>query len=1093
MVDLHIYLLGDFRLSYGDESLLVIAQSRHQALLTYLLLHRQAPQIRRHLAFLLWPNSSEAQALTNLRKALTHLRQMAPLLAQAIYVDHQVVQWRPPFACTLDVTAFEAQLNQATAAEQAGKTSAALTLWAAAVALYTGPLTPSCYDDWIMAERERLHQLCLGALERLVAGHERQQQVAAAIPYAQQMLRLDPLQETLYLQLMRLQALQGDRASALRTYHTCATVLARELGVEPAPETQAAYARLLNLAQGAKAATRPPSASRLVGRQAEWEKLQRAWWLASTQAAHFVCLWGEAGIGKTHLAEELLSWAGQQGFTVARTRAYAGEGQLAYAPVVEWLRAEAVHTVRPRLAPVWLSEVARLAPEILTDHPAVPAPAPMTERWQRQRLWEALARALLAAAQPMLLVIDDLQWCDTETLEWLRYLLHFAPEARLLVLGTARPEEVDAAHPLQTLCCHLRSVEQLTELELGPLNAEQSAVLAAQVAQQPLADQAQEMLYRATAGNPLFIVEMVRARVQERGEYWRREGVALPHVSTPAAPLPPKMQAVIQSRLAHLSPTTRDLAQVAAVVGQDFTFELILHASGQDEDALARGLDELWQRRIIREQGAAYDFSHDRIRDVAYGEISPIRRRQLHRQIAVALEQLPKTNLDPVSSTLAFHFERADLFEQAVHYYQQAGRVAQQCYAYPEAALYLQRGLTLLRSLPALSQAKEQELNLLITLGAILSEVKGLAAPEVGEIYGQAFTLCQRIGNQGQLYIIQAGLAAYYGNRGEWKVTHKLAKDNLALAQVLHDPTKMQHAHHRLGLVCLSIGMFSQALEHFEQAIRMPTLRRLRSDQDGAGLGISMSCVQAALCLWLLGYPDQAYQRIQEVPTLNQLAQPPTAIAVNLYFSLVLYHLLQDSHTMVQLAEEMIAVATKYNLVLLEADAAVHAGFARACQGEAALGIAQIRQGLAYYRSVEERMYVPYALAYLIEIYAQLGQIGAAQEALNEAISMTEQTGEYFWYAELLRLRGEILLAAGAAACDVEPWYQQARQQARQQQAKSFELRAAMSLARLWQQQKRSAEAYQLLAEVYSWFTEGFDTADLREAKALLAELGRSS
>lgn len=646
-----IYLLGDFRLSLGDETPLTIQQTRHQALLTYLLLHRHAPQARRHLAFLLWPDSSEAQALTNLRKALTHLRQVAPILAQSLYADHQVVQWRPAIACTVDVAEFESKLNQATAAEQAGRSQDALRLWSAAVTHYTGPLTPSCYDDWIIAERERLHQLCLVALERLVAGYERQQEVAAAIGYAQQLLRLDPLQETAYVQLMRLQALLGDRAAALRTYHTCVTLLARELGVEPAPETQAVYARLLNLETSAKTTPRPRSAQELVGRQAEWEQLQRAWRLATSQGAHFFCIWGEAGIGKTRLAEELLKWAGQQGFTVARTRAYAGEGQLAYAPVVEWLRAEPVRSARSRLAPVWLSEVARLAPEILSEQPTVPAPNPMTEPWQRQRLWEALARALLAAPQPMLLVIDDLQWCDMETLEWLRYLLHFAPQERLLIVGTARPEEVAEAHPLQTLCRHLRSSGQLTDLELGPLDDAQSALLATQVAPQPLDAQAQQALYRATAGNPLFLVEMARVGAN-------KERVSLPphQLYTPIA-LPPKVQAVIQSRLAQLSSPARAVAHLAAVVGQDFTFDLLRQASDYHEDDLARGLDELWQRRIIREHGATtYDFSHDRIRDVAYSEISPIRRRQLHRQIAVALEQQFLGNLDTVSSALAFHY-----------------------------------------------------------------------------------------------------------------------------------------------------------------------------------------------------------------------------------------------------------------------------------------------------------------------------------------------------------------------------------------------------------------------------------------------------
>lgn len=1089
MSDLHIYLLGDFRLDTGDGTPVAVSQARQQALLTYLLLHRHTPQARRHLAFLLWPDSSETQALTNLRKTLTHLRQLAPCLAQAIYADHQVLQWRPSFSVTLDVADFETYLTRATAAEQAGDTQQALRLWAAAVERYAGPLTPSGYDDWLIAERERLHQLCLAALERLVASHEQHQELAAASQYARQLLRLDPLQETMYLHLMRLQALQGDRAAALRTYHTCVTILARELEVEPAPELQEAYALLLNLDSRsvAPAASSRHAAHRLIGREIEWAQLQRLWRQASQARAHFVCVWGEAGIGKTHLAEIFLQWAGQQGFTIASTRAYAGEGQLAYAPVIEWLRAEAIQAMRQRLAPVWLSEVARLLPELLSEPSTLSPPNPMTEPWQRQHFWEALAQALLVAAQPMLLVLDDLQWCDAETLDWLRYLLHFAPKARLLIVGTARPEEIEDIHPLQTFCRHLRSSEQLTELELGPLDRVQTAHLALQVAQQVLGEQAQQQLYRATAGNPLFIVEMVRAGVIQE----RDTSMLLP-LYTPTV-LPSKVQAVIQSRLAQLSPTARELARLAAVIGQAFTFELVLQASGQDEEVVVRGLDELWQRRIIHERGAhTYDFSHERIRDVAYTEIRPMRRRQLHRQIAMALEQQMVHRRDVVSGTLAFHYEQAGLLERAVHYYQQAGRIAQERYAYKEASFYLQKGLTLLRSLPSTQQGKAQELDLLLALGDILCEVKGYAASEVGEVYSQALILCQQTGSQLQLCVIQNGLRLYYGNRSDWILAHKLAEDNVALAQELLDLGRVQTAHHGLGMVYLLIGMFVQALDQFEQSGKMPTLTPLPHHPNAIkGLDL-VSFVQSALCLWLLGYPAQALQRVQTVLTVNQSDLYPPVLPINHYFSFVIYYLARDSHMMMQLAEEMLAITTKYGFGLLEADAAIHAGFARATQGEVTLGITQLRQALAHYQTIDERMFVPYALALLAEIYLQVGQTEAALAALQEALARTEQTGEYFWYAELLRLRGDALHATGAAATEVEPWYQQGLHIAHQQQAKSLELRVAMRLARLWQQQGRTAEAYQLLAEIYGWFTEGFDTADLVEAKGLLTTLADS-
>lgn len=450
----------------------------------------------------------------------------------------------------------------------------------------------------------------------------------------------------------------------------------------------------------------------------------------------------------------------------------------------------------------------------------------------------------------------------------------------------------------------------------------------------------------------------------------------------------------------------------------------------------------------------------------------------MHRQIAVALAQQFIGNLDTVSGALAFHYEQAGLLKQAVRYYRQAGDVALERYAYHDATVYLQQGLTLFRTLPPSQQAKEEELTLLIALGSSLSFFKALSAPEVGEIYQQALALCQQVGNQTQRYMIQNGLRMYYDNQGNWQLSLKFCEDNLALALALNDSVKVQRACHGLGIVYLMHGGFSQALAYFE-----------RGDQDKLTVPFPISLAHAALCLWLLGYPAQARQRIEQIPTVNQACLHPPTASHNLFYAAIVYRLLQDTPILLQFAEMLAKIATTYHLGLDGADAAVHAGFAHAKQGETALGLAEIRQALAYYNTVQVRMFVPYVLTCLAEIFIQTRETEAALVALTEAVAMTEQTEEYFLYAETLRLRGEILLTLGTPMSEVECSYQQALQIARQQQAKSLELRAAMSLARLWQQQGRSAEAYQLLAAIYGWFTEGFDTADLQMAQRLLAEL----
>ena len=357
-----------------------------------------------------------------------------------------------------------------------------------------------------------------------------------------------------------------------------------------------------------------------MGRQAEWSRLREAWERAVLGRACFALVTGDAGIGKSRLAEELLTWAQRQGVAAAKTRSYAAEGRLSLAPVSEWLRSDALSPHLARLEDVWRVEVARILPELLAARPGLPRPAPMTEFGDRLRFFEGLARAVLAAPQPLLLLIDDLQWCDRETIEWLHFLSRFDPEARLLVLGTARSEELDAAHPLPALLRHLRSASQLAEIALEPLDAAETAELAAQVGNRAFDADAATRLYRETEGNPLFVVETVRAE----------SGGGPPGVPEQGIPgLPPRAHAVIAGRLAQLSDHAREMAAAAAVIGRAFDLEVLVRLVG-DEEVVVRALDELWRKRIVREQGPnAYDFTHDKLRDVAYGETSAPQRRRL--------------------------------------------------------------------------------------------------------------------------------------------------------------------------------------------------------------------------------------------------------------------------------------------------------------------------------------------------------------------------------------------------------------------------------------------------------------------------------
>lgn len=682
---LHIRLLGDCCLSYGESSVVDVNTPRLQSLLAYLLLHRDAPQFRAHVAFQFWPDSAEPQAHSNLRTLLCRLRRALPSADSFLSVGAQTIQWRPASYYSLDVASFEESLAKARETDLVGEGEAAQSALEQAIELYHGDLLPSCYDDWILPERERLCQAYLSAMERLIQLLEARREYARAISYAQRLLRHDPLHETAYRRLMRLRALAGDRAGALRVYHTCATRLQRELGVDPGPATQQAYRQVLRVEDRAEPGRRASRAiSPLVGRGDAWVQFLAAWRQAARRTG-FLLVLGEAGIGKTRLVEEMLDWANHQGVASAYARCYAAEGELAYAPVTAMLRARPL----PPLEKVWLSEVARLRPEILGEQPDLVELQPMTERWHRQRLFEALARAMLGDGQPLLLAIDDLQWCDRETLDWLHFALRFEPHHHLLVVGTCRPEELEDS-PFASALPMLHRDVHLTEIELGPLGEAETASLATNVAGEMLDDALLAWLYQETEGNPLFVVEMVRAGLPAGVQASDLVGLHLP----------PRVQAALAARLAQLSPAAHDLVGLAATIGRAFNFTLLREAGDGDEDKLVRGLDELWQRRIVRERGAdTYDFTHDKLRDGAYAALSPARRRMLHRRVAQALEVIHSPDLDPVARQVASHYRRSGLSELAVPYYLRAGEAANRIHARDDAVLSFERGLALLEGM----------------------------------------------------------------------------------------------------------------------------------------------------------------------------------------------------------------------------------------------------------------------------------------------------------------------------------------------------------------------------------------------------------
>ena len=1082
---LEIRLLGEFAVVLAGITIHDLDAARLQALLAFLILARGAPQPRQRVAFLFWPETSDSQAQTNLRQLLHTLRRRLPDAAVHLDVGERTVQWRGDSPAIADVTRFQAAIARAAHATGAERMAALQE----AAAAYGGEFLPGCYDEWVLSQREQLAQQFTAALEQLVLLHEERRAYPDAIACAQRLLQHDSLHEATYRGLMRLYALNGDRAAALRTYHACVSLLAQELGVEPGAATRELYERLVH-ADGEQGDAQPRTPDfALVGRDKEWQTLQAAWKQVSRGGARCVVLQGETGIGKTRLAEELMQWARQQGMLTATLHAYAANQDLAFAAVVEGLRSAALAPLVRRLDAVWRTELARLLPELLVEDPRLAPPEPLTERWQRQRLFEALARVFVAGARPVMLLVDDLQWCTGEILAWLAYLMRYQPQARLLILATLRSDEVDDDHPVPALLLDLRGAGLLTEVNLAPLSAEETQRLAHQLTGQALDAQAAHAFYRFTEGNPLFVVETLRT---DDAMAALRAAEPAGAAGAPASRLPPRVQAVIQARLAQLSPPARELAAIAATIGRSFTYAVLARACEQDEATVVNSLDELWRRRIVREQGAnGYDFTHDRIRDVTYAVISPARRKLLHRRVAGALEHAFAADLDPVSAQIASHLQLGGETRGAIAYYQRASEVALRLFAYDAALALLEQALTLVHTLPASTAAIETELELQMRLCTAWAAVTSYLGKETERAYTRALALCQQVQQTPHLFTVLWGLHEVALYRTDYRASVELAHQCLAIAEELGDPGLLVEAHHAAWGPYYFMGEYDHAFAHMRAGLDL--YNRQQHEALSADFGVHDACAcalyESALVHWSTGRLDQAVVWLERsVAHTRKLTMPANVADADAYAGLI-YHLLRDPVRAQATADRAMTVSIEKGYPYTRFLGSVALGWSLAAQGSTAEGVALARQGMAASEEFGQRLHHSQLAAMLAEACLLAGHPVEALDVAEEGIASFALYRDLICAPDLWLLKGEALGRLGAPAAEIEACFAAGLTLARELGARVSELRAATLLARHQQAQGRIAAARQTLEPVYAWFTEGHATPDLRAAQVLLAEL----
>jgi predicted ATPase/class 3 adenylate cyclase len=838
----------------------------------------------------------------------------------------------------------------------------------------------------------------------------------------------------------------------------------------------------------------------LVGRDEEIGLLFRRWEQSKAALGQVVLISGEAGIGKSALVEVLRAHLRTEGLPRIAFHCSPYHQNSALYPVIthleHLLRFEREDTPaakldkleqRLQMYSLSLEEVVPLVAALLS----VPldgryAMPPLTPQQQKQQTLDALVAWLVdeAERQPLLLVWENLHWADPSTLEMLALVLEQTPTVPLCSVLTFRPE-FQPPWPTRS---------HLTPLTLNRLERPQVEALITHLAGgKPLPAEVVQHIVTKTDGVPLYVEELTKMLLasellrEDGGQY----GLTGPLLSVA---IPDTLQDSLMARLDQLN-TAKEVAQLGAVLGREFSYEMLQLVSSQDEEVVHAGLAQLVEAELLYQRGrpprSRYRFKHALIQDAAYASLLRSTRQGYHQQMAQLLEARFPEVVETQPEVVAHHYTEAACPEQAIAYWQQAGQQAAQRSADQEAVRHLRTGLELLATCPDTPERAQQELDLHMALGPVLMATRGYAATEVEQTYTRARTLCQQLGETPQRFVALRGLWRVYQNGGRLPLAREVGEQLLSLARCQHDATRRMVAHASLGGTLFYLGEFTPARVNLEQGVALtdPEAQRTLALRYGEAPGVRC-LVYATMALWCLGYPDQGLQRSQAACALARELEHPLSLATALFWAARLQLLRGEAQAARDQAEALIALSTVHTLPQYLAQGRFLLGWALAAQSQGEEGVRLLRQGLTDMSATGNRVGAPQFLPVLAAVSGTLGQVDAGVSMVTEALELVEQTGVRWFETETYRIKGDLLLhQAVPDAAQAEACFHQALDIARRQQAKSWELRAATSLARLWQSQGKSHAACDLLAPVYDWFTEGFDTADLKDAKSLLQEL----
>jgi len=827
-----------------------------------------------------------------------------------------------------------------------------------------------------------------------------------------------------------------------------------------------------------------------VGREDELRSLLNRWERVRDGEGQVVTIIGEAGIGKSRLVQRFREELAATPYTWLECATAPFFQNTPFYAVADMLQQsfhwEANHTVDQRLA----SLEASLGLAGLNLDEAVPLIAPLLELplgeayrpltmapdQQRKRLLATIVAWTfgVAKAQALVIATEDLHWADPSTLELTQLLVEQGAPARLMLLYTARPE-FHAPWPMRA---------HHTQINLNRLTARNVRTMVAQVAaSKAMSDESIATVVERTGGVPLFVEELTLAVLESGDAELTGRGI------------PATLHDSLMARLDRLGPA-KEVIQVAAVIGSEFSYDLLRAVHPIAEAELQEALRSLADAELLYVRGiapdATYQFKHALIRDAAYEALLKSRRKDLHLVAARTIEDKFAALKEAHPEVLARHWTEAGLSFEAIQYWKLAGRRAAEHSAHAEAISHLTKGLELLHSLPESSERSSLEWEIQTNLGPALMASKGFGASEVGETYNRALELARNSKQGTESFRALWGLFAFYVTRSELQTARELGEQIQKAVSDSKDPDLLLAPHRALGQAFLLLGDQRTARAHLEQGVSLYNVAHKGDLALIYGRDPGVACLTyLAWSLWLLGYPEKAEQRNNESLALARELKHPFSLAVALVWAATIYQFLHDGQRAEKLAEAALTLsASEGGFAQVSAFAMVLRGWAWSQRGRERDGIGLTNQGLAAYRQTGSEANRPMGLAYMAELYKQTGEFDEGLLCISEALTLVKETGEGMYEAELYRLKGDLLLVKNACDSDeTEGCYKTAIEISRKQSAKSWELRATTSLARLLRDSGRRAEARTMLADIYNWFTEGFDTADLKDAKALLDEL----